>query len=69
MANPTDKPATDTPTDPLWLERIVSEAEAAKLRGVSPDTLKRAALRGEGPERLRLSPRRVGYRLREVLEK
>jgi hypothetical protein len=70
MANPTERPAKpDGAENPLFLERIVSEAEAAKLRGVSPDTLKRAAMRGEGPERLRLSPRRVGYRLREVLEK
>ena len=53
--------------DPL--DRIIPENEAAKLRGVSPDTLRRNAERGGKPERLRLSPRRVGYRLREVLEK
>ena len=49
-------------------DRIVSEKEPAEIRGVSPDTLRRAAERGEGPERIRLSPRRVGYRLSELLK-
>ena len=49
-------------------DRIVSEKEAAEIRGVSPDTLQRQAERGEGPERIRLSPRRVGYRLSELLK-
>ena len=56
-------------SDPLYLEQIVSEDRAAKLRGVSTDTLRRNAQRGEGPARLQLSARRVGYRLREVLGK
>jgi hypothetical protein len=50
------------------LDRIISEDEAAKIRGVSPDTLKRNSERGGKPERKRLSMRRVGYVLREVLE-
>jgi predicted DNA-binding transcriptional regulator AlpA len=49
-------------------DRIISEKEAAQLRNVSPDTLRRQAARGEGPRRIRLSPRRVGYRLSEVLD-
>jgi predicted DNA-binding transcriptional regulator AlpA len=53
--------------DPL--DRIISENEAAKIRGISPDTLRRNSERGGKPERLRLSMRRVGYRLREVLGK
>lgn len=69
MANSHSPSNTSTAADPLFLERIVSEAEAARLRGVSTDTMKRTALRGEGPERLKLSARRVGYRLREVLQK
>jgi predicted DNA-binding transcriptional regulator AlpA len=48
-------------------DRIVSEREAAQIRNVSPDTLRRLAARGEGPRRIKLSPRRVGYRLSEVL--
>jgi hypothetical protein len=51
------------------LDRIISEDEAAKIRGVSPDTLRRNSERGNKPTRLKLSLRRVGYRLREVLEK
>ena len=53
--------------DPL--DQIISENEAAKIRGISPDTLRRNSERGGKPERLRLSMRRVGYRLREVLGK
>jgi predicted DNA-binding transcriptional regulator AlpA len=46
--------------------RVISEAAAAGLIGVSPMTLKRMAERGEGPPRLKISIRRVGYRLRDV---
>jgi predicted DNA-binding transcriptional regulator AlpA len=49
-------------------DRIVSEKTAAEIRGVSPDTLRRQAARGEGPQRIRLSPRRVGYRMSEILK-
>lgn len=49
------------------LDRIIPELEAARLRNVSPDTLRRQAKRGEGPRRIQLSPRRIGYRLREVI--
>ena len=72
MANPNRKlPEQELlPTsDPLYLEQIVSEDRAAKLRGVSTDTLRRNAQRGEGPTRIQLSTRRVGYRLREILDK
>jgi hypothetical protein len=47
----------------LELNRIVSLEEAAKLRGVSKDTIKRRY-----PEIIiKLSPRRVGVRLRDAL--
>jgi hypothetical protein len=47
----------------LELNRIVSLAEAAALRGVSKDTIKRRY-----PEIIiKLSPRRVGVRLRDAL--
>ncbi len=48
-------------------DRIVSIAEAASIRGVSVDTLKRQLKRGEGPELLRVSARRIGFRLSDVL--
>jgi predicted DNA-binding transcriptional regulator AlpA len=56
---------TETIGDPA-ANRVVSETVAAKLIGLSVDTLRRACMRGEGPPRLRLSPRRVGYRLRDL---
>jgi predicted DNA-binding transcriptional regulator AlpA len=47
--------------------RIISEKEAAKIRGVSEDTLKRNSERGGKPKRVQISKRRVGYWLDEVL--
>ncbi len=49
------------------LERILTEEEYAELDGVSVDTVRRRSARGEGAPRLKLSPRRVGYRLRDIL--
>lgn len=52
-----------------WIhpQQIISEREAAQLRGVSVDTFRRQVERGEGPQRLRLSARRIGYRLADCL--
>jgi predicted DNA-binding transcriptional regulator AlpA len=47
--------------------RIITEKEAAKIRGVSADTLRRNSERGSKPTRVKLSKRRVGYWLDEVL--
>jgi hypothetical protein len=44
-------------------ERIISLREAAEIAGVSTDTLRRS----HGHLVIRLSPRRVGIRLRDVL--
>jgi prophage regulatory protein len=48
--------------------RIITEKEAATLCGISPDTLRRRIKAGTGPKRIRLSPRRVGFRLRDIRE-
>ncbi len=56
---------TRTIDDPA-ANRVVSEAVAAEFVGLSVDTLRRTCQRGEGPPRLKLSPRRVGYRLRDL---
>jgi prophage regulatory protein len=56
---------TDT-IDNTAENRVVSETAAAEFLGLSVDTLRRVCMRGEGPPRLRLSPRRVGYRLRDL---
>jgi hypothetical protein len=50
----------------LELQRIVTEAQAAALRGVSTDTIRRQVERGE-LTRIQLSPRRHGFRLGDVL--
>jgi predicted DNA-binding transcriptional regulator AlpA len=47
--------------------RVLSEAETARLLGIHCDTLLRMSLRREGPPRIKLSPRRIGYRLTDVL--
>ena len=47
--------------------RIISEKEAAEIRGVSPDTLRRNSDRGCKPQRVKVSARRVGYWLDEVM--
>jgi hypothetical protein len=45
------------------LDRCVSEDEAAAIIGYSKDTLRREFRAGRGPPRVRLSARRIGYRL------
>ena len=66
---PTDlrNPIRPIPVTPAN-DRIVSEREAAQIRGVSEYTLRRQAQRGEGPPRIRLSPRRIGYGLSSLLK-
>jgi predicted DNA-binding transcriptional regulator AlpA len=41
---------------------VVSESEAAEIVGLSIDTLRRSVRDGDGPARIKLSERRVGYR-------
>ncbi len=55
---------------PGWRDRakIISEKEAAEHLCFSPDTLRRMNARGEGPQRIKISARRVGYRLGDVLD-
>jgi predicted DNA-binding transcriptional regulator AlpA len=48
------------------LDRLITEQATAEILGISPDTLRRLNLRGEGPTRRNISPRRVGYKLSEV---
>jgi hypothetical protein len=63
------------PVDPFeyegWLDEIVSLDEAARLRGVSKDTVKREdsrrVARGEDSHVLHLSLRRQGMRRRHAL--
>jgi predicted DNA-binding transcriptional regulator AlpA len=48
------------------LDRVVSEAETAKIIGYSKDTLRREFRAGRAPARVRLSGRRIGYRLSAI---
>ena len=46
--------------------KILSRRDTAKMLDVSLDTLDRLARRNEGPQRIRLSVRRLGYRLSDI---
>jgi predicted DNA-binding transcriptional regulator AlpA len=47
-------------------DRLVSPEVAAQLMGLSLATLHRMWAAGAGPRRIRISPRRVGIRLRDL---
>lgn len=56
-------PKVTLPIEVERLDRIIPLSKAAELRGVSIDTLKRRE-----PEKIiRLSPRRLGMRLKDAL--
>jgi predicted DNA-binding transcriptional regulator AlpA len=50
------------------LDRCVSEDEAARIIGYSKDTLRREFAAGRAPPRVRLSGRRIGYRLSAIYQ-
>jgi hypothetical protein len=56
-------------TQPTWrdLEQIIDIKEYARLKSVSVDTIRRKIARSEGAPVIRLSPRRIGFRLRDVI--
>jgi predicted DNA-binding transcriptional regulator AlpA len=63
----TASPETMLPeADALSAIRVISEREAARAIGVSPETLRRMSARGEAPAKIPLSPRRIGYRVRDI---
>ena len=49
-------------------DHVVAESATAEIIGVSKATLRRMVERGEGPRRLKLSARRVGYRMSDLAE-
>jgi IS30 family transposase len=59
-------PPRGTPDFERWLEEIVSLQEAAALRGVHTETIKREGRRGR-LTLIRVSTRRLGVRRRDVL--
>jgi predicted DNA-binding transcriptional regulator AlpA len=58
--------APPTPERAFDLDRVVSEAETAKIIGYSKDTLRREFRAGRAPPLVRLSGRRIGYRLSAI---
>ena len=58
--NPLDMP----PFNPDW--RVVTRDEAARTLGISTLRLDRLHVEGDGPPRIRLSARRVGYRASDL---
>jgi hypothetical protein len=59
------------PIPPIRLkpgDRILTQAEAAKIRGVSRETLRKMSEDGLGPKRVQLSKKRFGYLASDFLE-
>jgi predicted DNA-binding transcriptional regulator AlpA len=49
-------------------DALMTEEQVAKLLTVSVSTVKRLRVSGEGPRHIRISPRVVRYRRRDVLD-
>jgi predicted DNA-binding transcriptional regulator AlpA len=56
----TPTPARDWGPDPY---QVLTKVQTANALGCSTDTLDRLAARSEGPPRIRISERRIGYPL------
>ena len=53
--------------DVIRAERVISEADAAVLIDVSLPSMWRHRYAGDGPPWVRLSERRIGYRIRDLI--
>jgi predicted DNA-binding transcriptional regulator AlpA len=53
--------ATVSPVNLLPDHAVLTKSQTSAITNLSEDTLDRLHRRGEGPERVQLSPRRVGY--------
>jgi predicted DNA-binding transcriptional regulator AlpA len=47
-------------------ERIITQEQAAEVCDLHQATLKRLRITGEGPPVIRLSQKRIGYRIRDL---
>jgi predicted DNA-binding transcriptional regulator AlpA len=47
-------------------DQVVNETDAAKFCGCSRDTIRRRIKAGNGPPVIRLSTKRIGYRIRDL---
>jgi predicted DNA-binding transcriptional regulator AlpA len=62
------KPTGKTIPDFLQQERILSVRQAAELFGVSVETFRRLHWAGKLPPAIQLSERRLGWRVRDLIE-
>jgi prophage regulatory protein len=67
LANSAVFEAIELPAD-IARQRVLDERTAAKFIGVSPMTLERLRKTGAAPRHLRLTERRLGYRLADILD-
>lgn len=68
---PKDAPVTNaTPKPPTWLDtnRVIDAKAAAALCGVTAQTWRRMYTSGRAPAPIRLSVRRIGWRISTLLE-
>jgi predicted DNA-binding transcriptional regulator AlpA len=63
-----ETPANRPLPDSLAQERVLSAPQAAELFGVSIATFRRQYWAGKTPPPIRLSERRLGWRVRDLLE-
>jgi predicted DNA-binding transcriptional regulator AlpA len=61
-------PAGNIIPDSLTPERILSVAQGAQLYGISVATFRRLKRAGKLPPSLQLSERRIGWRVRDLIE-
>jgi len=54
--------------DDLRDRRVVDEDTAARMCGTSPRSWRRMRLLGETPPMIRISPRRIGYYIKDLEE-
>jgi predicted DNA-binding transcriptional regulator AlpA len=55
-------------SDPLYLDRLVNEREAADFLGYTTRALQNWRVRGGGPKFVKISARSVRYRRRDLME-
>jgi predicted DNA-binding transcriptional regulator AlpA len=53
--------------DARTLDRIISREEFCKIAGVSIATVYRMQWRGDGPKPFKITPKRVGYKMSDVV--
>ena len=61
------QPHTDEATDADWLDRLITEQEAAAFLGVSVRFMQNRRVRGGGPPYVRISGRCIRYRRRDLI--